>query len=148
MGSVSSQLSAMMWNITNRLRLIDVIDIALLAFLIYTLMTHTKQTRVSQIIKGVVVMLAAWWLSDVLGMRTIHAAGKESLAISWREAHPDARVLFIGDTTHDAHVAAVMGADCLLFEGGHMSRRRLAACGCPIIAGFDELIGYTDGERV
>ena len=73
MGSVSSQLSAMMWNITNRLRLIDVIDIALLAFLIYTLMTHTKQTRVSQIIKGVVVMLAAWWLSDVLGMRTIHA---------------------------------------------------------------------------
>lgn len=81
------------------------------------------------------------------GMRTIHAAGKESLAISWREAHPDARVLFIGDTTHDAHVAAVMGADCLLFEGGHMSRRRLAACGCPIIAGFDELIGYTDGER-
>ena len=73
MGSVSTQLSAMLWNITNRLRLIDIIDIVLLAFLIYTLMTHTKQTRVSQIIKGVVVMLIAWWFSDVLGMRTIHA---------------------------------------------------------------------------
>lgn len=73
MNSVTGQLSAMLWNITNRLSLIDVIDIALLAFLIYTLVMSTRQTRVSQIIKGVVVMLVAWWFSDVVGMRTIHA---------------------------------------------------------------------------
>lgn len=73
------------------------------------------------------------------GMDTIHAAGKESLALAWRRAHPDARVLFIGDTTHDAHVAAVMGADCVLFDRGHMSRKRLAACGVRIIHDFDEL---------
>ena len=73
MGSVSEQLSAMLWNITNRLSVIDIIDILLLAFLIYTLINSTKQTRVSQILKGVVVMLVAWWFSDVLGMRTIHA---------------------------------------------------------------------------
>lgn len=75
-----------------------------------------------------------WW-----GMRTIHAAGKESLALDWRAAHPDARVLFFGDTTHDAHVAAIMGADCVLFDGGHMSRRRLASCRVPIISDFSEL---------
>ena len=73
MGSVSEQLSAMLWNITNRLSVIDIIDVLLLAFLIYTLINSTKQTRVSQILKGVVVMLVAWWFSDVLGMRTIHA---------------------------------------------------------------------------
>ena len=73
MSSVSEQLSAMLWNILNRPRLVDIIDIALLSFLIYTLLTHTRQTRVSQIIKGVVIMLMAWWVSDVLGMRTIHA---------------------------------------------------------------------------
>jgi len=71
--SVSEQISAIVWNLLNRPRLIDMIDIALLTFLIYTLLSHTKQTRVSQIIKGIVVLLLAWWVSDVLGMRTIHA---------------------------------------------------------------------------
>lgn len=73
------------------------------------------------------------------GMETIHAAGKESLALAWRAAHPEARVLFVGDTTHDAHVAAMMGADCVLFDRGHMSRARLSACGLPIIHDFAEL---------
>ena len=78
-------------------------------------------------------------LDGYSGMGTIHAAGKESLARAWREAHPEARVLFIGDTTHDAHVAAVMGADCVLFDGGHMSRERLESCGVQIIHSFTEL---------
>ena len=73
MNSISEQFSAMLWNIMNRPRLIDFIDIALLTFLIYTLLTHTKQTRIYQIIKGVVFMVVAWWVADVLGMRTIHA---------------------------------------------------------------------------
>ena len=73
MSSVSEQFSAMLWNILNRPRLIDIIDIALLSFLIYTLLRHTRQTRVSQIIKGIVILLVAWWLSDAVGMRTIHA---------------------------------------------------------------------------
>ena len=62
-----------MWNIFNRTRLIDVIDILLLALLIYELLVHVRQTRVSQTIKGIVILLAATWLSGVLGMRTIHA---------------------------------------------------------------------------
>ena len=91
MNSVTGQLSAMLWTITNRLSLIDVIDIALLAFLIYTLVMSTRQTRVSQIIKGVVVMLVAWWFSDVVGMRTIHALLgwielKTPLEEGWRAA--------------------------------------------------------------
>jgi hypothetical protein len=35
-----------------------------------------------------------------------------------------------------------MGADCVLFEGGHMSRRRLEACGLPIISHMEELLAY------
>ena len=73
MSSVSEQLSAIVWNLLNRPRLIDFIDIALLTFIVYTLLSQTRQTRVSQIIKGIVLMLLAWWLSDVMGMRTIHA---------------------------------------------------------------------------
>ena len=73
MNSVSEQFSAMLWNILNRPTLIDVIDIGLLTFAIYTLLNHTRQTRISQIIKGIVLLMIAWWVSDVVGMRTIHA---------------------------------------------------------------------------
>lgn len=37
------------------------------------LLVHVRQTRVSQTIKGIIILLLATWLSDVLGMRTIHA---------------------------------------------------------------------------
>ena len=74
------------------------------------------------------------------GIDTIHAGGQVELALAWRKAHPDARVLLIGDTTHDAHVASQIGADCLLFDGGHMSRRRLQVCGVEIFSSFSELL--------
>ena len=73
MSKATELISAIMWNIFNRTRLIDVIDILLLALLIYELLVHVRQTRVSQTIKGIVILLAATWLSGVLGMRTIHA---------------------------------------------------------------------------
>ena len=73
MSAVSEQLSAILWNITHRPRLVDVVDILLLTFIIYTLLSHTRQTRISQIIKGIVILLAASWVSKLIGMRTIHA---------------------------------------------------------------------------
>lgn len=73
MSSVTEQISAILWNITHRPRLVDVVDILLLTFIIYTLLNHTRQTRISQIIKGIVILLAATWVSDLIGMRTIHA---------------------------------------------------------------------------
>ena len=73
MSSVTEQISAILWNITHRPRLVDVVDILLLTFIIYTLLSHTRQTRISQIIKGIVILLAASWISELIGMRTIHA---------------------------------------------------------------------------
>ena len=73
MSSVTEQISAILWNITLRPRMVDVVDILLLTFIIYTLLNHTRQTRISQIIKGIVILLAATWVSDLIGMRTIHA---------------------------------------------------------------------------
>ena len=73
MSAVTEQLSAILWNITHRPRLVDVVDILLLTFIIYTLLSHTRQTRISQIIKGIVILLAASWISELIGMRTIHA---------------------------------------------------------------------------
>ncbi|MDY5349880.1 MAG: diadenylate cyclase CdaA [Candidatus Ventricola sp.] len=73
MSEISGQLSAIMWNLLNRPRVIDFIDILLLTVIIYELLVHVRQTRVSQTIKGIVILLLATWLSGVVGMRTIHA---------------------------------------------------------------------------
>ena len=73
MNAIGEQFSAILWNIFNRPKLIDLIDVALLSFIIYQFLVNMRHTRVSQTIKGVVVLIAATWLSDLIGMRTIHA---------------------------------------------------------------------------
>lgn len=48
-------------------------------------------------------------------------------------------LLLIGDTLHDAEVAAALGCSCLLVADGHQSRARLEHSGCPVIASLSEL---------
>ncbi len=49
-------------------------------------------------------------------------------------------VVLVGDTTHDAEVAAVLGIRCLLIPGGNQTPERLVACGVPVLRGLDEII--------
>jgi phosphoglycolate phosphatase len=39
----------------------------------------------------------------------------------------------IGDTPHDAETARAMGADCILYSGGHAGRDSLLAMGVPVV---------------
>ena len=80
--------------------------------------------------------------TEVIGLDNIHARSKKAQAIAWKERHPDARPLFIGDTEHDAQVADAVGGDCVLFAGGHQSEARLMACGKPVIRRIEEIIAY------
>jgi len=70
----------------------------------------------------------------VLGRDDINAGSKTALGVAWKEAHPDARVLFLGDTDHDAATAEAMGADCVLLTTGHSTRERLEAQSCLLLA--------------
>lgn len=140
MSSVIQQFSAIVWNIFNRPRLIDVIDILLLTFVIFQLLQHTRQTRVSQIIKGIVILLMATWLSDMLGMRTINAllswiinAGPVLLIVLFQQEirrileelgtttllDPAARLQEIGNTE--------LIIDEMILALSHMARRRVGA---------------------
>ncbi len=65
---------------------------------------------------------------SVSGLDNIHAHSKTELALAWKEAHPDAKVLLIGDTEHDFTTAKIIGADCALIAGGHQPRRVLELC--------------------
>ncbi len=68
------------------------------------------------------------YFDRILGLENIRAYSKEEIGLAWRREHPQARVLFVGDTDHDAAVAKAIGADCILLSGGHQLPETLAAC--------------------
>jgi len=70
---------------------------------------------------------------EVCGLDDIYANSKLALASAWRSRHPEERVLLVGDTSHDAESAKIIGCDCLLLSGGHESRDVLARSGYPVI---------------
>ncbi|MBR7184674.1 MAG: HAD family hydrolase [Clostridia bacterium] len=88
------------------------------------------------------------YFDAVLGIGDIYAGGKTALARAWRAAHPDARPIFVGDTLHDAEVAAAIGADCVLVTGGHHGRERLESAGVPVIDSFAQLPLLLEGKIV
>lgn len=80
------------------------------------------------------------YLSEVIGLDNIHARSKIAEGLAWRERNSDAKALMIGDTTHDYETARALGADCVLFAGGHQSRKKLERCGCPVVDRIDEVV--------
>ena len=84
------------------------------------------------------------YLSVVCGLDNIHAKGKLDLAKEWNEMHKGAKALMVGDTTHDYQTAQALGADCVLFAGGHQSRAKLEACGCPVVDEIEEIIKFLE----
>ncbi len=73
MNAIIGQIQAIAWNVWHEPDIMDLLDIVLLTVIIYQLLIHVRQTRVSQTLKGIAILLAATWLSGVLGMRSIHA---------------------------------------------------------------------------
>ena len=63
-----SQAESILWSIFNRPTLTDAIDILIVAFLLYKLLMLTKETRASAVLKGLVVLFLATWISDLLGL--------------------------------------------------------------------------------
>lgn len=140
MNAIGEQISAIVWNIFNRPRLVDLIDILLLTFIIYEMLLHMRQTRVSQTIKGIVILLIATWLSDIIGMRTIHQllswlinAGPVLLIVLFQ---PEIRRILeeLGNNTvFDAtlHLQQADNTELIIDELilalGHMARRRVGA---------------------
>ena len=78
------------------------------------------------------------WFDEIWGNDSIHAYGKKELSARWRESHPRARAVLLGDTTHDFESACELGADCILIAAGHHDEARLCACGVPVVADIFE----------
>ena len=63
-----TQAESILWSIFNRPTIADVVDIIIVAFLLYKLLMLTKETRASAVLKGLVVLFLATWISDLFGL--------------------------------------------------------------------------------
>ena len=60
------------WNIFNRTQFKDLVDIALIAFLLYKVLMLTRQTRASQVLKGFALLFVISWFSGLLGFKALN----------------------------------------------------------------------------
>lgn len=67
-----NQLQNFFWNIFHRPSLVDVLDILIIAYLIYHLIILTRQTRAIQVIKGLALIIVAAYLSELIGLTTLN----------------------------------------------------------------------------
>jgi phosphoglycolate phosphatase len=61
---------------------------------------------------------------EIMGIDNIYGDSKLALAEDWKRRHPEARAMFIGDTTHDCKTAEILGADCFIVCAGHQCKER------------------------
>ena len=66
------QLQTFFWNIIHRPTWVDYIDILIIAFLIYELVSLTRQTRASQVLKGLAVIIVASYASELMGLTALN----------------------------------------------------------------------------
>lgn len=76
---------------------------------------------------------------EILGVGDNLGSSKTERGRAFAESLKDERILFVGDTAHDADVAKACGCECALICRGHMDRDRLKETGCPVYGSLREL---------
>ena len=72
MNDVMNTLQNMIWNLTHRMRIVDVIDILIVAIIIYELLLLTRHTRGSALLKGLFLLLIIAAMSSLLGLVSLN----------------------------------------------------------------------------
>lgn len=86
---------------------------------------------------------------EVMGIDNIYAESKLSLAKDWKRRHPQEKVMFIGDTTHDYETAQILGADCFLISAGHQPEYKLRRVGenVKIFPTLEKMVEYLKSDK-
>lgn len=89
-------------------------------------------------------MSIRFFFENVLGLSDLYASSKLDLGrdLIARVDEPPGELLLIGDTDHDHAVATELGCRCVLLAGGHQSAHRLAKCGCEVLNGEADIVGF------
>lgn len=66
------QTSSLLWSIISRPTIVDILDIIVVAFILYKLLMLTRDTRASQVLKGLGVLFVLYWASDWIGFKALN----------------------------------------------------------------------------
>ena len=72
MGDLWTTVRNMLWNLTHRIGIIDIIDILIVAAIIYELLLLTRHTRGSALLKGLFLLLVIMVVSNLLGLKSLN----------------------------------------------------------------------------
>lgn len=72
MSQFTISIETFFWNIFNRIRFNDLVDILIIAFLLYKVFQLTQQTRAGQVFKGFLFLIIIGWFSNLLGFKAIN----------------------------------------------------------------------------
>ena len=72
MNDVMGTIRNMIWNLTHRIRIVDLIDIILVAVIIYELLLLTRHTRGSALLKGLVLLVAIALICSLFGFVSLN----------------------------------------------------------------------------
>ena len=72
MTDIWTTIQNMWWNLTHRLGIIEIIDILIVAVILYELFLLTRHTRGSALLKGLFLLLAIVILSNLLGLVSLN----------------------------------------------------------------------------
>lgn len=59
------------FSVINTLEIVDFIDVAILSYLTYILLKLIRETRAGQLVKGIILLVAAYLIGDLLGLKII-----------------------------------------------------------------------------
>lgn len=84
------------------------------------------------------------YFDTVLGLSDIYARSKEAVGKAYLEGCSilPTETVMIGDTLHDAQVAATLGAHCALVARGHQSKETLLEAGVEVMNTLEEAFDW------
>ena len=82
------------------------------------------------------------YFEEIMGIDNIYGDSKLGIARRWREDHPNEKVLFIGDTTHDIETAKALNADCFIVCSGHQCKEKFLQYDVRVFESLSELIKF------
>ena len=83
MTDIMATIRNMIWNLTHRIRIIDVLDILIVAVIIYELLLLTRHTRGSALLKGLFLLLIIALLSNLFGLVSLNWLLRAILGVPW-----------------------------------------------------------------
>lgn len=71
----------MVWNVVQSITFMDIIDILLMSYLVYLLIKLIRETRAGQLVKGILFIVIAYAISNLIGLKAMSYIIKSALDI-------------------------------------------------------------------